>query len=346
MSTAPTRHRPRRALHVAAAAIVTLGTLTACGSPAGTTETSEPAATSDGDTTGYPVTIDNCGEDLVIESRPESVMLLASTVLGTVEAAGGLDQIGSRTWELTGDHWSEAIEDRVAEIPALTEAADGSGVTLEAIVEAQPDLVIGYESQALSRETLAAVGIPFYIIPAYCPESPSTVSFDSVYEQVTTFGEIFGHPDAAATANEELKTRVEAVSQVEGDIEDGAMLFTSTSSGSLLTYGTASMSNAQLDGLGIRNVFDDIPKRYLETSIETLVDRDPDVIVVLYPEGKDAEDAINEVVSLPGADALSAVANNRVIAQKLELTDPPNPYSVLGLEELSKQVSAFAASGN
>lgn len=336
MSTSPIRRLPLRAV-AAAVAVVAVGALTACGGGA-----PEPAATA---TTAaaadYPITVDNCGEDLVIESQPKSVMLLAAfTVLGTVDAAGGLDQVTSRTWELTGDHWSEAIVDRVAEIPALTKAADGSGVTLETIVEAEPDLVIGYESQALSRETLGAAGIPFYIIPAYCPESPSTVDFDSVYEQVTTFGEIFGHPEAAAEANKKLKARVEAVPQVGGDIEDGAMLFTSTSSGALLTYGTASMSNAQLDALGIRNVFDDVAKRYVETSIETLVDRDPDVIVVLYPEGKNAEDAIAEVLALPGADTLSAVANDRVVAQKLELTDPPNPYSVLGLELLSKTLVA------
>ena len=79
-----------------------------------------------------------------------------------------------------------------------------------------------------------------------------------------------------------------------------------------------------------------------EVNAEALVARDPEVLVVLFSEDSDPETARQVLAAFPGIDAVTAVQDERILTQPFELTDPPNPFSVMGLESLADQLADLA----
>lgn len=331
--------RPRRALAALAATTLALS-LAACSSP-GTGTTSEPSASGTAAAAAFPVTVDNCGEELVIKSQPKKVMVLSTIPVGSIEAAGGLAQITEYSGKFSGDYFSDAVRKHFADIKPLTEKVIQADLTREAIVEAAPDLVVGYDAQSVSRASLAEVGIPMYVPPAWCPNAPKQVSFEDAYKDVTVFGTMLGHPDVAAASVDALRKRVAAVKPDVGDLKTAAFVWPNAS-GALNGYGTGSISTSQLEALGLKSVFGEQSGRAFEISMESLVEKNPDVLVVVYPEDSDPKDAIARLSKMPGADSLAAIKNGRVLTVQPALLDPAGAFSIVGLERLNAQLAKLA----
>ncbi|ALJ22214.1 ABC transporter substrate-binding protein [Microbacterium sp. No. 7] len=313
----------------------------AAGNAAETAATETADAAAPAETAAYPVTVDNCGDDLVIEAQPEKVMVLTTVPLGSIEAAGGLEQVTEYSGKFSGDWFSDDIRAHFADIEPLTEKVIQADLTREAIVEFAPDLVIGSNGQTINPQTLAEVGIPMYVLPAWCPNAPQTVSFDDAYAQVEVFGRIFGHPDAAAASVDDMKARVAAASADVGDLATAAFIWPDKT-GVLKSYGAGSVATSQLEVLGLSNVFGDEKGRGFDISIESLVAQDPDVIVVVYPEDGTAEAAIDALRAVPGADALTALKEDRLLTTQPAMIDPAGAYSVVGLERLAGQLAGLS----
>lgn len=336
----PIAHRPRRVALTASAAAAVLA-FTGCGSssPQGApSDTATPSAGS-APAANYPVTVDNCGEDLVIAAQPKRVVILASTSIGLIEAAGGLDQVVARTGNLTGDYWSTEARTAMEKTKWLTPSTGETSVSREIVAETQPDLVIGFEGEALNRANLKELGIPMYVIPTYCPKPPTQVSFENVYDSVTTFGKIFGHPETAAASVEKLRAQVKEITDQKVPSVKAAAIFARESGGAINAYGTGGMPHAQLEALGLVDVFGDQKVRQMETSAEVLVQRAPEVLIVAYTEGQDPAAVRKSVTGLPGASSIPAIAKDRIITIEVALGDPPNPYSIEGLRRLHEQIT-------
>src|SRR5690606_24119276 len=99
-------------------------------------------------------------------------------------------------------------------------------------------------------------------------------------------------------------------------------------------YGGQSMATPQLETPGARNGFADVDKRVYEVSMEELLGRDPDVILLLHTEGT-ADELKQAPLDFHGAAALSAVKNDAVHVQLFNFTEPPTPLVLGGLERLA-----------
>ena len=111
------------------------------------------------------------------------------------------------------------------------------------------------------------------------------------------------------------------------------MLYPTVGGGVTYAYGTASMAHPQLEAAGFRNVFDDVDERVFEVTIEELLGRNPDVLVLLHSDGDPA--AVEKALTgLPGAGDLTAVRTGNVMTQLFNFTEPPTPLSIDGLERI------------
>ena len=111
------------------------------------------------------------------------------------------------------------------------------------------------------------------------------------------------------------------------------MLYPTVGGGTTYAYGSRSMAHPQLESAGLDNVFGDVDERVFEVTLEELLGRDPDVVVLLYGDGDPA--AVEEALtSLPGADELTAVREDAVMTQLFNFTEPPTPLSIDGLERI------------
>lgn len=321
------------------APVLALGLLpVACGNEAA--PAAGPSAGSSNEAVaGFPVTIDNCGAKVTFERPPERVILLESAPVTIFKGLGVLDKVVLRAGAFPPAYFDDETNTFIEKIESLGEDLDSSGhlkLSQETVIAKEPDLVMGLPD-GFTREGLAASGINALMQPVYCPEGkPGATTFDDIYEQVQTYGKIFGRPKEAAAMVATLKERVtKATMQPSGKKRTAAVLFPTVGGGSGYAYGNKSMSHPQLEAAGFTNVFGDVNERVFEVTLESIIDRDPDVLVLLYVDG-DPKAVKDAIVKLPGANDLRAVKNDAILVQLFNFTEPPTPLSVDGLERIEQ----------
>ncbi|WP_406024362.1 ABC transporter substrate-binding protein [Nocardioides sp. NBC_00850] len=310
-----------------ATAALVLATTTACGADAAS---DAPA------TAGFPVTIENCGAEVTFDAPPERVVMLKSSAVPYLHALGVMDQVVARAGEYPADYYDTETQAELDDIPLLTDEMDTSGhlqISKEIVIAEEPDLVLG-EVDNLSRDTLDAVDIDLLEEPAMCPEGVDDPGFDDVYSQLETYGKVFDREDEAAKAVADLRRRVmELEKQKVGEGRTAAVLYPTVGGGVTYAYGTRSMAHPQLEAAGFEDVFADVDERVFEVSTEDLLERDPDVIILLHNSG-DPKQVEESITQLAGAEDLTAVKNGDVMAQLFNFTEPPSALSVDGLERI------------
>lgn len=313
-------------------ALLLTATLTACGSEKDDTA---PRSTSTGD---YPVTVENCGAEVVFDAAPESVVMLKSAAVPYLHALGVMDRVTARAGQYPEEYYDDATLAELEAIPLLTDELDSSGhlqISKEVVIAEEPDLVLG-QVDNLSRESLVAVDIPLLEEPALCDAAGSTrPTFDDVSTQLRTYGEVFGRAEQAEAAVTAVEERLAEVEKKVGEPSGrtAAVLYPTVGGGVTYAYGNRSMADPQLTAAGFENVFADVDERVFEVTLEELLGRDPDVLVLLHSDGDPA--AVEQAVTdLPGADELTAVRNGDLMPQLFNFTEPPSPLSVDGLERI------------
>ncbi|WP_019182129.1 ABC transporter substrate-binding protein [Microbacterium yannicii] len=323
--------RSRRPLTTIAALMVVLAS-------AGCAQTAPPAASADRPASGqdFPLTVDNCGEQVVFDAAPQSVILLESAPVTILDGLGVLDRVVARAGSFPDGYYAADLAARIDGIEVLSDDIDTSGhltMSSEVVLAREPDLALGLP-EGMTREALRDGGVNTLIHPVYCESGVGDTTFDTLYELVLTYGSIFDESARAQDLVDDLEARVAAVENDTADAapRTAAVLYPSVGGGPLYAYGRASMAHPQLEAAGFDNAFADASERVFEVSIEELISRDPDALILLY-QG-DEEGVLEEVAGLPGADALRAVERGDVLLQLFNFTEPPTPLSVTGLERI------------
>ncbi|GAB7046046.1 ABC transporter substrate-binding protein [Catenuloplanes indicus] len=300
--------------------------ISGCGEgPDGTAAAGTPA--------GFPFTVTNCGADVTFDEAPERIVMLKSSAVPYLHDLGVMDRVTARAGAYPEEYYDPATLAELAKVPLLTDRMDTSGhlqISTEVVIAQQPDLVLG-EVDNLSRDTLDAVGIPLLEEPAMCPDNTVVPTFDDIYRQLETYGRVFGRPAEAQTAITALKERMAKIQKVEN--RTAAVLYPTVGGGVTYAYGRTSMAHPQVEAAGFTNVFGDAEERVFEVTLEEILGRNPDVIILLYSDGDPA--AVEKALTgLPGSEKLTAVAKGNVMTQLFNFTEPPSPLSVDGLERI------------
>lgn len=298
---------------LAATFMITTLALTGCGAAADGKETA-----SGGD---YPFTIENCGADVTFDKAPERTVLLKSAAVPYLHDLGVLDRVTARAGTYPKEYYDAETLAELDKIPLLTDKTDTSGhlqISQEVVISQQPDLVFG-EVDNLSRDTLSAVGIPLLEEPAMCPDSTIAPTFDDIYRQLDTYGKVFNRPQQAATAAAALKDRVGKVEKA-GNGRTAAVLYPTVGGGVTYAYGFTSMAHPQLEAAGFKNAFGDSKERVFEVTLEELLGRNPNVLILLHSDG-DPKAVEKALTDLPGAEKLKAVRDGTVMTQLFNFTD-------------------------
>ncbi len=298
------RSRPRTILLVVAVAVA----LTACGeADDGGTRTVAAGA--------FPMTVETCGREVTIEERPERVMAVGAPTATLMWAAGAADEVDVRARESGPLGPAESAFD---DVPLISPNGEPSK---EAVIGQEPDLLLGYGLTMTPWRDLDAVGIDEIVNSGQCdddrasdgPELDRAADFEQIYRDIELYGRLFGTADTAASAVADLRGRVARVEEgSQGAAELTAAAMVADPSGVFL-YGKASISDAQIEALGLTNAFEDLEENFFELNVEELLARDPDVLLVGYQDAVSAMDAEQQVRNLPGADRLTAVREERVI---------------------------------
>lgn len=321
--------------------------LTACGTSAAerasqsasASATTSPGAVQQG---GFPTEVDSCGEKLRFDAAPKKVLILNGTGLPNLDALGVVDKLSLRAGDKNFGTGQEELQARYNAIQAVASSEIETGgvkVSTEVVLENKVDLVIGYE-EGVDREALKKAGVQLYSPAAFCPNySVKHATWDLIDTEVNNLASIFGVQDKAASVIEKRKADVDALdAKGKAAGATGIALYITPGQSNFYAYGTSSMVQPIFEANGLKNSYEDNTTRVFDGSMEDILKRNPDWIVLLSLEAT-KEQTLEAFKGFNGADRLKAVTNNQVVVLPFSLTDPPTTLSVKGATQLSQEIA-------
>ncbi|WP_406276487.1 ABC transporter substrate-binding protein [Nocardia sp. NBC_00881] len=317
----------RGARHIVpAVALLTAALLAGCGSP-------RKVASSTAE--GLLMTISSCGRDVTFDVPPQRVVTVGSVAAPLVAAAGAADRIVTRTFEsapLPGEY-----ADELAGIETTSRTGE---LAREEIINRAPDLVVSFEGAAVTADDLAQVNIPLLVTRGYCRDAAG--GFDDIFSDIELYGQLFGTSAAANAEVTSLRQRVAAVgdrNKARAPVRAAALII-SRDGAKISAYGRTSTVAAQMRILGLDNVFGDSDLRYSEINTEALIDRDPNILILLT-QGEQTPESVRQALrDRPQLAVLRAIRDNRMIGLPFGYTGP-GPVAVEGVEVLDHELGAL-----
>lgn len=327
---------------------LTASVLTACGTNDTPRSEAVRRTPTEGRTT-YPLTIkDNCGMDLTIDRAPQRAVSVNQGSTEILLSLGLADRmVGTSTW-------TDAIRPNLAKANTKVPRLGDNAVSYERVLQEEPDIVTASFGGSLNdedpdrRKQYAKLGVPTYVAPSHCDgrtdesgDGPRDhpLEMDVIYQEITELAQIFDVPSRGEKLVADLKARMaKATANAPDNDVSVAYWFANTElpymAGCCGSSGVISRTN------GVENVFADTHTEWPQISWETVLDRDPTVIVLgdlrrKSQSGDKLEDKIRFLESNPVTKRLTAVRKKRyVIMNGADMN--PSIRTVDGTEKLAK----------
>lgn len=261
------------------------------------------------------VIADDLGSTVTLEAPARRVVSLAPSITEIMFAIGAGDALVGRTrW---GDYPPQA-----SEVPSV---GDGISPNVEAVVARRPDLVVFYMSNA-NRPAIARLeqlGIPSI-----------TVRMDRlahVSRVARLLGRATGHVSTADSMAVEFDRNLAQLTSEQRGSECGAVILAWDNPPMVL--GAGSFVSEMLTLAGGRNVFEDVESPDATVGIETIVARDPSVVLVL------GDEAVERYTSRPEWRIVPAVANGRFVVAEGSQYSRPGFRAVEAIDQLGDNLA-------
>ena len=297
---------------LAALCLLGIFLLTACGAFAVSTPTvSAPMSQPDG-----------LGREAATSQPPQRIVSLTPSTTEILFAVGAGSQLVGR------DSFSD-YPAQTADIPDL--GGGLGGLNMELIVAAEPDLVLA--SPIIPPEQLADlenVGLNVEVV-----QNPT--SFDELFANLQSVAALTGHAAQGEALVTALKGRVEAVAAQVSQASQKPLVYyelDATDPSAPYTSGPGTFVDLLIGSAGGVNFGAELSGEWVQVSVEELLARQPDVIVLGdYTYGGVTPE---QVRARAGWDALTAIQRNQVFTFDDNLVSRPGPRLVDGLEAMAK----------
>jgi iron complex transport system substrate-binding protein len=330
---------------LATTALISACALTACG--ASEPVTPESAAGGGEGVTQYPLVVDNCGQELTVESAPQRVVSLDQ---GSTEILLSLG-LGDRVVGTAS--WTDPVLPQLAEANESVPRLADNAPSYEAVLGADPDLVTASfgrhfaQGGVAERARFTETGIGSYLSPTDCEDGVSInggstrtrpLEIEPLYQEIRELAAIFDVPSRGEQLVAQLQERADAAT-ARIEQSDVSMAFWFADTKSPYVAGGRGSANLLATTVGARNAFADLEEDWPAVGWETVVERDPDVLVLgdllrdRFP-GDRLEDKKAFLASDPLTSTLQAVRDESYIALHGAEMNPSIRF-VDGLEKIA-----------
>jgi iron complex transport system substrate-binding protein len=213
-------------------------------------------------------------------------------------------------------------------VEARNKPSVGSPVSpsVETIVSLHPDLVLADSnmSQAEPVEFLRKMGIPVFVI------SPHGV--EGIYQSLASLGNALNQEDAARALIARLRAREAAVRQRVSS-KPTVRILMPVGYAPIISIGKHAFITEIIGIAGGRSVTDDLPQEWPQVSLESMLARAPEALLLV----RGAKMSMERIREQPGWSNLPAIKNNRVYYIDDRMLSP-SPIVFDALEDLAKQL--------
>jgi ABC-type Fe3+-hydroxamate transport system substrate-binding protein len=259
---------------------------------------------------------DALGNEVLVPDHPHRIVCLLPSVADDVYSLGaGEDVI--------------AVSD-FTKYPAAARLKPSIGLplspSLEAIVALHPDLVIGSAdlNRPESARQLSSYGITVFMVNPH--------GLRGIYASLLSLGSVLNRQASAEALVAQLKARATAARERIGN-RPQVRVFLPVWYDPIVTIGKASFLSELIEAAGAISVTDDIAEEWPQVSLEAILARKPDALVLT----KDSRFSLKDLEHRPGWDALAAIRRKQVYYLD-DRAEFPSPVAFDAMEEFSKQL--------
>lgn len=266
---------------------------------------------------------DMAGRTLTLPSTPQRIISLAPAYTEILFALG----LGDRVVGVT------SFCNKPEEAKNKEKVGDAFNLNREKIVSLKPDLVfVTGTTESLHVKEIEKLGYPVFV------SNPATV--DDVFALIQRIGEVTGKSREARRLVDSMRSSLsEITSKVPSSGEKRVSVFVAIDP-DLWTVGPGSFVNDVVTRAGAVNVMADAAQPYLQVSMETLIERSPDAILVTFPR-----ESYHLLESRPGWSSLQAVRDGKVFFIDPDLISRPGPEIVKAIEAVARALYPEAMGG-
>ncbi|MFF7410577.1 ABC transporter substrate-binding protein [Streptomyces lydicus] len=299
-----------------------------------------------------PVTVENCGVRTTYDTVPRRVVTNDVGITEIMFALGLEDRMAGYVMpddkgDLDAVPWKAAYR----KVPWLSKKA----LTKEMALDARADLVFagwnyGFgEDNGLTPAALRKLGIGSYVLTESCHHGRDGGArgvlppLEALYTDLTTLGKIFHVEDRAAALVKKYRGQVaEAAAKAPAPGRRPSVFLYDDGRDKPLTAGRYAGPHDIIGKAGGVNVMADLKDSWTTVGWETVVARDPDVIVINDYGDTSAARKKAFLMSYPPLAGVSAVKHHRIyVMDYAELVESPrNPAAVSALARYLRGVRA------
>lgn len=288
----------------------------------------------------YPVTVKSCNREVTFDAAPKRAIANDVNLVEMMLALKLQDHMVGYTGVSGWKTLDEKLREGVKELPELAEKYP----TKEVLLNADADFFFAGWNYGMkvggevTPETLAPFKINVYELTESCihvmaREKPT---MDDMFVDLLNLGRIFGVEDRAEALVDGYRRQLAEITEANAGREKPMRVFVYDSGEEKpFTSGRFGIPTAMIEAAGGANIMDDVDKSWVEVSWEPVIDRNPEVVVIVnYGEVK-AEDKIAFMKNNPAFANIDAVRNDRfVVLEYVEAT--PGPRNIDAIARLAK----------
>lgn len=271
----------------------------------------------------FPLTVvDDLDRKVEIKELPQRIISLAPSNTEILFALGLGDKVVGVTQYCD---YPEAAKSK-------PRVAGYSTPALEKVVSLEPDLIL---ADAIHEKT---------VLPALEKQGLTVIvmsakSLNTVLQDITLVGQIMGKSKAAARLVDGLSDRIEAVTAKTRNLtpEERPKVLHVIWHDPIWTMGSETFIDDLIQKAGGVNIFADEFKKSRVVSMEAVVDRNPQVILV-SGMGTTQNLIYNSIKSDPRLDRVEAIVKERIYQLDGDLVERSGPRIVEGLEQVAKLI--------
>ena len=288
----------------------------------------------------FPITVQSCNREVTFDTAPQAAISNDVNLTEMMLVLGLTDHMVGFTGINGWNKLDKEMRDGVGELPELAERYPSKEVLLGAGADFyfagwNYGMTVGGE---VTPQTLEPFGIKVYELSESCTHimDKPAASMNDMYSDLLNLGRIFGVSDRAETLVEGYRTKLQKIMVNLPVLEAAPRVFVYDSGEDTpFTAGRYGMPNALIEAAGGSNIMDDFEKSWSTVGWEAVVDRDPEVIIIINYGDVTADQKRAFIMEKPAFADISAVQNNRfVVLDYVEAT--PGPRNIAAVKKLAE----------
>ena len=288
--------------------------------------------------TRYPLKIQSCNREVTFNQAPEHAVSHDINMTQMMLALG----LKSRMVGYSGVTGWKAVTPQMATLlDGLPELA-AKYPSVETLLNANVDFFFaGWDygmrvGGDLTPQTLQPLGINVLELTESCAfvMKRSAATLDDTYNDLRNLGRIFDVQDRANALIARMQAQVGAVQKTLPAEQPRVFLYDSGEDRAM-TSGRLGMPQALIAAAGGRNILDDVDASWTRVNWETVVERNPQVIVIVDYSEITAEQKIQFLLDNPALQSVDAIKQRRfIVIPYVQAT--PGIDNVLAIETMAK----------